>query len=139
MKRRSGLVSNSSSSSYIVAISKSYIPTPCPTCGQGGHDIIELLEDSRCDETVIRRTGDTVVEDLKKRIEALEQAVYTRQARLCEVDELEERKRILEKIDRYRNDDWDIFDIEIDYLDVLLTEMFDVEAKTAQLVILLRS
>jgi len=41
MKRRSGFVSNSSSSSYIIAIKDLF--ESCPTCGRNGNGFLEFL------------------------------------------------------------------------------------------------
>jgi hypothetical protein len=42
MKTRHGFVSNSSSSSYIIAIKGVF--TPCPTCGRSGGDFLKSIE-----------------------------------------------------------------------------------------------
>jgi len=42
MKSRNGFVSNSSSSSFIVAIRNLY--DPCPTCGRSGNDFLKRIE-----------------------------------------------------------------------------------------------
>ena len=68
MKVRTGFVSNSSSSSYIITINKG-ADTPCPTCGLGVN-IIDLIEASsdygRSDSTKIAALGLKRVVDYAK-------------------------------------------------------------------------
>ena len=42
MKTRSGFVSNSSSSSFVIGIPRE--AEPCPHCGRGGDDLLQILE-----------------------------------------------------------------------------------------------
>jgi hypothetical protein len=44
MKVRNGFVSNSSSSSYIIAVKSLF--EPCPTCGRSGSDFLRMIEAS---------------------------------------------------------------------------------------------
>jgi hypothetical protein len=44
MKMRSGFVSNSSSTSFIVGIVNPN-PQPCPHCGRGGESLVNILHE----------------------------------------------------------------------------------------------
>ena len=70
MKIRQGFISNSSSSSFIIAY-KPADKTPCPTCGR--HDIEDFVELVRKSEG----DGDSSVnaEDLKEVLERLEESL----------------------------------------------------------------
>jgi len=51
MKNRLGFVSNSSSSSFIVAINRKN--DPCPHCGRSGNNIVDLIKNSQyCDTSI---------------------------------------------------------------------------------------
>lgn len=64
MKIRTGFVSNSSSSSYVIAYTK---PDVCPHCGRSDVDIIKLIENSNNnDDTYVSTKGyKEVLNDLK--------------------------------------------------------------------------
>jgi len=67
MKIRSGFVSNSSSSSFIISMDELKV---CPTCGRGGEDILDLCEKANDgDSDVWFRDVQCHIEDLEKEIE----------------------------------------------------------------------
>ncbi len=60
MKIRNGFVSNSSSSSFLVAVKKT---DKCPTCGQSPLDVYELLGTGGCDESRVSSRGKKAILD----------------------------------------------------------------------------
>jgi len=60
MKTRVGFVSNSSSSSYIIAFDTSRVLDKCPHCGRGDVSVLELIErasSSNRDDNQVEATG----------------------------------------------------------------------------------
>ena len=71
MKIRNGFVSNSSSTSFIVALNPK---DKCPHCGRSSMDIMDLIErNSGNNETEVRRT------DPSNLLENLQQEIYSNQ------------------------------------------------------------
>jgi hypothetical protein len=63
MKTRNGFVSNSSSSSFIVAVDPKF-SGPCPHCGRSDDNIIERLRKlGECEDSQLRACGKTNVLD----------------------------------------------------------------------------
>jgi hypothetical protein len=71
MKIRSGFVSNSSSSSFVIAFDESKFG-PCPHCGRKDQSIIDLIERSRNDDDtkVVWRDPEDKIRDLKLQIDS---------------------------------------------------------------------
>jgi len=61
MKIRNGFVSNSSSSSYVIAYTE---PEECPKCGRKDVDILDLIERGGNDTSVGAKGYDAVIEEL---------------------------------------------------------------------------
>ena len=78
MKRRTGLVSNSSSSSYIIALKKDVLSEKCPHCGRGGeYDLLQATALSYDMNTeVISDETSVTIERLESRYNELADAIY---------------------------------------------------------------
>jgi uncharacterized Zn finger protein (UPF0148 family) len=113
MKTRNGFVSNSSSSSFIIAYKKAD-KTPCPTCGRYDvDDFVELVRKSEGD-------GDSSVnaEDLKEVLERLEESLeWTSDERKGEIRKVEKEVKKLVK------EGWKVADISISYHNDTLNEL----------------
>ena len=113
MKIRQGFVSNSSSSSFIIAY-KPADKTPCPTCGR--HDIEDFVELVRKSEG----DGDSSVnaEDLEEVLERLEESLeWTSDERKGEIRKVEKEVKKLVK------EGWKVADISISYHNDTLNEL----------------
>ena len=87
MKKRTGLVSNSSSSSYIVKLKKSFVPLKCPTCERETPNLLLLLAEGYDPDTQIKATNWDLISSLEDEVASLKQAIDAKTARLYEVDE----------------------------------------------------
>lgn len=75
MKYRNGFVSNSSSTSFIVAMTKK---SPCPCCGRGAEDILDIIEQAEgtdCDSRVYWRDPTEYLQELRNDIKHNEEEI----------------------------------------------------------------
>ena len=102
MKIRNGFVSNSSSSSYIIALRNNN--KPCPHCGRKDPNLLDMIESSsmHTDDNHNNYIG----------------AKDVMENSLNYISE-EERKEIIEKIKAY-NEEWIIADISVSYHDEVI-------------------
>jgi len=165
MKTRTGFVSNSSTSSYIIACKPSDI---CPHCGRSDPDFIGLLtelaqmNDQYSDDTqVIHPDADEVLENIQREIKGYEEdkmesfrehgkdldkpyfpwprcsCQTTGREDIGRCDKyISELREKQAKIEQYRNDGWKIADVDISYHDERIREMFEQAKKNGSLVIL---
>ena len=115
MKLRIGFVSNSSSSSYIIAIKKS---KPCPHCHRSDINLIDLISESRgYDETSLEREGIDKV--LKHKEEILKEYEY---------DEYESKTKVLilsKELEKYKGKEWSVAEISVSNHDTAIHEIME--------------
>jgi len=110
MKYRQGYVSNSSSSSFIVAYDSINIGKACETCGHVNRDFSDIIRQSSSCETEIER------ESIYKIKENVKNNFF------CYENDDSLQKEIYDKIDEYDKKGWDIIDFSLDYEDQYIKE-----------------
>ena len=114
MKTRNGFVSNSSSSSFIIAIKKTNIP--CPHCGRKDPDFLDMVENSSIYNEDDNRIDARETEETLKYIEDNEKGWV----------EAEEYKKIEDGLSKNKNNkEWNIVDITLSNHDTSLRETLD--------------
>jgi len=127
MKTRTGFVSNSSSSSYIVGINT--VPEPCPHCGRGGTDLVKLLESHDHWETSLEWT------DPDQRIAELERDNVEWRAKGWDDDVAANQRQIdmlTEAKDRFKT----VMEIAVSYHDEFLLHLLTEMGKNGEITIL---
>jgi len=123
MKIRNGFVSNSSSSSFIVAIKKE--PNKCEHCGRSDPNILDAIrQKGNCwgEETEIEAVGTDNVLEFVEEIGEYNGGEYTRE--------------IKANINPYDNEDWELAAFYISYRDEVLKEMIENAKISGSIVIL---
>jgi sarcosine oxidase delta subunit len=112
MKTRNGFVSNSSSSSFIIAIKQTNVP--CPHCGRRDPNFLDMVEkssdwdDNRIDARETEETLKYIEDNEKGWVEA------------------EEYKKIEDGLSKYKNNkEWNIVDITLSNHDATLRGALD--------------
>ena len=115
MKTRSGFVSNSSSSSFIIAYKKAD-KTPCPTCGRCDlENFVDIIERSSVnnDDNSVNETGlDDVTHSLEEQLEWREDPTS-----------IAEIKLVKKEIKRLVKEGWEVANISISYHDETLNNL----------------
>jgi len=113
MKIRNGFVSNSSSSSFVVAIKKDD-GEACPHCGRSAPNILKMLEQKEC------YGGETELEGVG--IDAV--LVYADEIYGDDDYYKDEADTIREKAAKYGND-WELAVFSVDYHDEVMSQMIE--------------
>ena len=115
MKTRSGFVSNSSSSSFIIAYKKAD-KTPCPTCGRCDlENFVDTIERSSVnnDDNSVNETGlDDVTYSLEEQLRWREDPTS-----------IAEIKLVKKEIKRLVKEGWEVANISISYHDETLNNL----------------
>ena len=123
MKIRNGFVSNSSSSSFIIAVKK--LSTPCKCCGRKDPDILDVLENQSsysCDNEV-RARGVDIISSLKERKDWMVPTEYN---------------LVVEKVKEFlANDEYEVADISISNHSSYLNDMIE-EAQSNGIVVIIK-
>lgn len=105
MKTRNGFVSNSSSSSFVIALKDA--PTPCPHCGRGYENFLHVIErhHDNCDENRVRMEGaDCILKEMQE--DEINGYVY----------DADKQKELTKKIEKYGGmKGWTVAEISISY------------------------
>ena len=124
MKAREGFVSNSSSTSFIVAVKDE--PEKCPRCGRGDPDILDLIESRSnysCDNEVDARGFDGIKEDLQDWFWGDDN----------------KQKEVLKKAEEYDGKEgWELASISISYHDELLRDAVENMIEAGNMVVFYR-
>jgi 4-hydroxy-3-methylbut-2-en-1-yl diphosphate synthase IspG/GcpE len=119
MKIRNKLVSNSSSSSYVIAIKKDV--TKCPTCGYSEFDLLRMIDESRDIDTELLSAGDEVKEDIKLSIQELKKSEPNYYS-----EDIEGYENILKELEKIDLEIYNIAQVEIsnhDSINTIFEEM----------------
>jgi len=154
MKIRQQFVSNSSSSSFVIAFKKQD-NKPCPTCGFSPPDILDFLDSSGKNsfgeleelEQSLQREIQRDEEDLRKMqtkhpdSPAFPDSIYHATAK--EVSEeinktLTENRELLSKIHAYNTDEYTVGELELDYHDEVANKVFRELCLNKKIVVLKR-
>ena len=115
MKIRQGFVSNSSSSSFIIAYKKAD-KTPCPTCGRCDlENFVDIIERSSVnnDDNSVNETGlDDVTYSLEEQLRWREDPIS-----------IVEIKLVKKEIKRLVKEGWEVANISISYHDEILNNL----------------
>jgi len=144
MKTRTSFVSNSSSSSYIIAIKKE-ADKPCEKCGRRAHNIIDLIDRNNSDSDTSLESVDSFIESkefdkkhLSETIYDLERG-YEKYYKVKDIDRLKEEvkyiQNIIEKIKKSQNEQ-SVYAIRISYHDDTINNIFKQEVgRTIEIIV----
>jgi hypothetical protein len=119
MKTRTGFVSNSSSSSFIVAVKRK--AEKCPTCGRGDTNFLDEIEGATSDDSYVSDRGSVDVAVLLF-------------ATILSDESPEKKREIREKLKKYDTPEWELASIGISYHDKELQDRLFSGLKTGTIV-----
>lgn len=126
MKTRNGFVSNSSSTSFVVAFKKRYKEVDeCSLCGNRCVDVSDFTR--YLDKGGIDWSEETKMDadDTKDTIKHVKEYCSEKYS-----------KPLLEKIDEYNNEEWDVMAFRISYHDAIAPILFEGLVKNGRAVVL---
>lgn len=123
MKIRTGFVSNSSSASFVVAIRKTH---PCPSCGRGDVDLLDIVEH-------IGRGADYEDTELKARGAQLIRERWKKDKWCDEQDQYKELYALMEEAERKG---YTVGEIEVSYHDTATNDLLKDMEKRNSLIVL---
>ena len=160
MKIRNGFVSNSSSSSFIVAVNPK---EKCPHCGRSSMNIVDVLASTDwCNDTELKWTNPTeFINELEKEIEKEQLDLYkwkdmdgddmvtsytdwrgkehkykVSELRLWAKDTILANQKILDKINKALKEGKQVAHFDIDYHDPVMNDMVQEQIKNGELEVL---
>jgi hypothetical protein len=156
MKIRTGFVSNSSSSSYLIKING--VSEPCPTCGRKNINIIDYIRNFDNGETGIKYENKTsILEDIELNIKHSKERIqemslldpnevpqeyknwgYTRTAQQIIEDQQQYAKELQTRYDKISAISGEVYDIYISYHDKGIQEIFDQAVRNKDIEIIER-
>lgn len=146
MKTRTSFVSNSSSSSFIVAIKRD-ANRPCPTCGRKPANIILLIEeiDDYSGDNSINNIEDAIseyeefIKENQDKISDLEKGLKVQYYEAKDIPTLKEEnaktKSMIASIKKYADDkDYNVYDISFSSHNETLREIYDQEKANGSII-----
>lgn len=134
MKRRTGLVSNSSSSSYLIKMKKGATIEACDHCGRPEENILEAIRYPRDHETGMISERDELVEDIKQTLKYVEEKKKLGSTTGYSKDYEDRLAKVLEEIES-ADPDINFVYFDIGYRDQYLQDLFELYKKTGRLTI----
>jgi len=127
MKTRTGFVSNSSSTSFIIGLG--HPAEPCPHCGRGGDDLVRILESHNHYETELEWS------DPSERLEELDREIreYTDKGWEDDTEYLEDEKKLIVEA---RKKFPQVIGVSVSYHDEFLSHMLEEMGKAGDITIL---
>jgi len=126
MKKRTGLVSNSSSSSFVIALKKEGRIEKCPHCGRGGeYSLFQILEQSSDIDTQYFAGQEETIKNLEDRYEKARKRVENKQADHWDIENYNKLEEVIEAAEIKIRYGWEIHSLEISNHDYVAKELLN--------------